>query len=141
MKKTIKLKRPPQKIKKLGSTVLVNLKAIHLRLRRFLEFEYSWFCVFIISHAHFRVNLHTIVTWIPGNSLLETSGYIWNLSDCNGIRTYNHFVRKRAINSWVLVYKLSGTGFESRSVFLFVLHDTDWQLWLIWIFHTHKIDL
>ena len=44
---------------------------------------------------------------------------IWSLSDCNRTRTQNHLVRKRTINhlarpnGWVLVYELSGSGFES----------------------------
>ena len=35
-------------------------------------------------------------------------------SDCNGIRTHNHLVRKRTLNHLVFVYELSGCGFESR---------------------------
>ena len=42
-----------------------------------LCFEYLfvwciWLCVLIMSHMHFRVNLHSVVAWMPRNSLLET---------------------------------------------------------------------
>ena len=44
------------------------------------------------------------------------------LSDCNENRTYNHLVRKRTLNQFrpvwlngcVLIYELSGCGFDSR---------------------------
>ena len=42
---------------------------------------------------------------------------IQNLSNCNGIRSHNHLVRKRTLghlNDWVFVYGLSGCGFKSR---------------------------
>ena len=49
---------------------------------------------------------------------------IGSLSDCNGIRTNNHLVRKRELkhlaklaiwlNGWVFVSEVSGCGFESR---------------------------
>ena len=41
---------------------------------------------------------------------------IQNLSNCNGIRSHNHLVRKRTLghlNDWVFVYGLSGCGFKS----------------------------
>ena len=45
---------------------------------------------------------------------------ISSLSDCNGIRTHNHLVRKRTLNyvtkllCWVFVYELSDCRVESR---------------------------
>ena len=32
-----------------------------------------WLYVLVMSHTHFRVNLHSIVAWISRNSLLEES--------------------------------------------------------------------
>ena len=69
-----------------------------------------------------RVNLHSIVAWMSRNRR-----YIWSLSDGNGIRDYNHLVRKQTIQTgWVFAYKLSGCGFEDscwhlyHSYFLFL---------------------
>ena len=38
------------------------------------------------------------------------------LSDCNGTQTHNHLVNEQPVwlNGWVLVYELSGCGFEYR---------------------------
>ena len=36
------------------------------------------------------------------------------ISNSNSIQTHNHLVRKQTLNGWVLVYKLSGCGFESH---------------------------
>ena len=36
------------------------------------------------------------------------------ISDSNGIRTYNHLVRKQTLNHLVFVYKLSGCWFEYK---------------------------
>ena len=44
---------------------------------------------FTMSHVRFRVNLHSVVAWMPTNSLPETQN-MWSLSD-NGIRTHNHY--------------------------------------------------
>ena len=35
---------------------------------------------------------------------------------CHGIRTHNHLVRKRTLNGWVFVYKLSGWGSNPAAV-------------------------
>ena len=43
-----------------------------------------WSYVIITSRTGFRVNLHSIVTWMSRNSLLRRD--VWNLSDSNGIR-------------------------------------------------------
>ena len=42
-------------------------------------------CVIIISHIRFRVNLHSIVAWVPRNSLLETG----TISEVSDIETSN----------------------------------------------------
>ena len=39
----------------------------------YLAVRYIWLHVIIMPHTRFRVNLHSIVAWISGNSLLETS--------------------------------------------------------------------
>ena len=83
----------------------------------------SWLYVFIMSHACFRVNLHSVVIWMPRRPLLETGTISeLSLSDYNGIWTHNHLVRKRTLdnlakwpvwlNGWVCVYELSACGFE-----------------------------
>ena len=90
----------------------------------------------IMSHTHFRVNPHSIVTWMPRNSLLKTGAISVSLSDCIGILTHNHSVCKRGLNhltklvkwwinhlesstiwpvrlsGWVFVYELSCCWFE-----------------------------
>ena len=45
-----------------------------------------------MSRIRFRVNLHSLVNWMSRNSLLQNRRDICNLSDSNGIRTYNHLV-------------------------------------------------
>ena len=51
-----------------------------------------------MSRTSFRVNLHSI-TWLNFKELLARSrSNIWSLSDSNGIRSYNHLVRKRTLH-------------------------------------------
>ena len=47
--------------------------------------------VLIMSHTRFRVNPHSIVSWMSRNE-------IRSLSDCNWTRTHNHLVHKRTLN-------------------------------------------
>ena len=49
-----------------------------------------------MSHMWFRVNLLSVVAWMPRNSLLET-GVVWSFSDCNGIQTHNQLVHKETL--------------------------------------------
>ena len=63
----------------------------------FLNNEKSLYAL-IMSHTRFRLNLYSVVAWISRSSLLETVMISEISSDCNGIRTYNHIVRKRTIN-------------------------------------------
>ena len=66
-----------------------------------------------------RMNLKEFLAWNRRD--------IWSLSDCNGIRTYNHIVLNQSLNhvdklaNWpvwldgrVFVYELSGCGLEFR---------------------------
>ena len=57
-----------------------------------------WLNVLIMSFTRFRVNLHSIVTWISRISLLETCAISKVLSNCNGNRTHNHLGRKRKLS-------------------------------------------
>ena len=62
------------------------------------------------------LNVKDLLTWNKCD--------IWSLSDCNGIRSHNHLVRKRTLNhlakltNWlnggVFVYELNGCGFKFR---------------------------
>ena len=84
-----------------------------------------WLCVPIMSHRHFRMNLHSVVVWMSRNSLLKRCN-IWKLSDCNRIWTHNYLVCKwtlkyytklvkylfKWLNGWVFFFnKLSGCEF------------------------------
>ena len=95
-----------------------------------------WLYVIIMSHTSFRVNLHYSLPECHITSCLKQVTYlkfkwwylhaiiclnvtelltwsrchIWSLSVSNRIQTHNHLVHKR--NGLVLVYELSGSGFE-----------------------------
>ena len=91
-----------------------------------------WLYVLITSRTYFRVNPHSIATWLSRKSFFKTGA----ISDCNRTRTHNHLVRKQILNSqihftdkyshrssvispvwlngWVFIYELSGCGFESH---------------------------
>ena len=48
---------------------------------------------------HFRVNLHSIVSWISRTSECALSRcIIWSFSGSNRIQTHNHLVHKRTLN-------------------------------------------
>ena len=83
--------------------------------------------VIIISRRSFIVNLYSIVCLNVKEILTWSRRHIWSLCDSNGIRTHNQLVRKGTLNrlskltiwpnwlnGWVLVYELSGCGFEFR---------------------------
>ena len=78
-----------------------------------------------MSRTSFIVNLHSIVCLNVKELLARSRRHIWSLSDSNEIRTHNHSARKQTLNhlaklalfwlnGWVLVYELTGCGFESR---------------------------
>ena len=54
--------------------------------------------VIFMSCTSFRVSLHSILFLNVKELLAQSRLHIWSLSDCNGIRTHNHFVRKRTLN-------------------------------------------
>ena len=54
--------------------------------------------VIIMSRTRFGVNLHSIVCLNVKEPLARSRRHIWSLSDCNGIWTHNHLVRKRTLN-------------------------------------------
>ena len=84
-----------------------------------------------MSRTHFRVNPNSIVAGMSRKSLQRRE--VRSLSACIGTRTHNHLVRKRTLNHWVrlaslvLVYKISGCGFESNcshfNLHEFVFHE------------------
>ena len=103
----------------------VDMKCIQVNLLKNVSRMTRRLYVLIMLHTRFRVNPYSAVAWMSRNSLLETDASdIWSLSDCNGIRIYNHLVCKRTLNhlaklaiwlnGWVFVYELSGGKFESR---------------------------
>ena len=53
------------------------------------------FYIIIVSHASFRVNLHSIVCLNVKELLAWSRRNIWSLSDSNAVWTHNHLVRKR----------------------------------------------
>ena len=93
-----------------------------------------WLCVIIISRKGFRENLHSIVAWMSRNSLFKT-GMISECRECmkrvgDIIITYSQMDRTDKysqyssviwsvwLNGWVFLYKISGSGFESRCCYL-----------------------
>ena len=67
---------------------------------RSLKLLWAMLClhIIIVSRTRFRVNLHSVVTWMSRNPLLQTGAISKVLSDSNGIRTHNHLVRKLTLN-------------------------------------------
>ena len=66
-------------------------------------------CVFIMSHTRFRVNLFSYLN--VRQFLARRRRDIWDISDCNRIRTHNHLVRKGTLFHLAklsIIYKLSG---------------------------------
>ena len=65
----------------------------------YLSVPCIWLNVLIMSRTRFRVNLHSVVSWMNINELLARNRCnICSLSDCNGIRTHYHLVRNRILN-------------------------------------------
>ena len=59
-----------------------------------------------ITHF-FRMNLHSVITWVSKISFLETG--VIKLSGCKGTQTHTHFVQKQTLNYLAeLAYKASG---------------------------------
>ena len=63
--------------------------------------------VIIMSGTNFRVNPHSIVCLNVKELLARSRSHIWSLGDSNGIRTHNHWVRKRTLKylaklAWVM---------------------------------------
>ena len=56
---------------------------------------------------NFRGNPHSVVCLNVKELLARSRRHIWSFSDCNVIRTHNHWVRKRTLNHL-------GCGLESR---------------------------
>ena len=61
---------------RLANAFSSNLNTIDLNicLNHGSIYRFNWLYVLIMSHTRFRVNLHSIVTWMLRNSLLETGG-------------------------------------------------------------------
>ena len=50
----------------------VEMKCMQLNALKNIARMTRSVCVLVISHTHFRVNLHSVVAWISRNSLLKT---------------------------------------------------------------------
>ena len=82
----------------------------------FLSMRIIGMYVLVMSRTGFRVNPHSIVTWMSWNSLLERGA--------KETRTHNHLVHKPTLNhllnlvwpvwlnGWVFVYEIKGCWFE-----------------------------
>ena len=73
-----------------------------------------------MSRSRFRVNPHSTFVWMSGNFLLETGAKSEVYMTATGLEpTTSEFVNEHQLfgqtwlNGWVLVYELSGCGFES----------------------------
>ena len=55
-------------------------------------------CVLIVSHMHFRVNLHIMQLPDYQGTGWSNRHDIWSLRNCNRIWTHSHLVHKRTVN-------------------------------------------
>ena len=53
-------------------TKKVDMKRMQVNVLKNIATMTRRLCVLIMSHTHFRVNLHSVVAWLSRNSLLET---------------------------------------------------------------------
>ena len=63
-----------------------------------------WLCVITNSRTRFRVNLHSVVTWMSRNARNRRD--IGRLSDSNGIWTHNHLVCKKTFNCFAKLLRV-----------------------------------
>ena len=102
-------------------------------------------CYYHVTYYTFQ-NESTLYSCLNVKELLARNRRdIWSLSDCNGIRTYNHLVRKQSLNhlaklvimasldkrlnGWVFVYELSCCELESRCCHLRLALEKLWAYW------------
>ena len=81
--------------------------------------------VLVMTHTRFRVNPHSMVTWMSRNSLLEAE--IWRLSDCNWTWTQNHLVVNWTLNHLAKLEKKM--LFLSNHIYTWDLKEALGNLW------------
>ena len=81
--------------------------------------------VLAMTHTRFRVNPHSMVTWMSRNSLLEAE--IWRLSDCNWTWTQNHLVVNWTLNHLAKLEKKM--LFLSNHIYTWDLKEALGNLW------------
>ena len=87
----------------------------------YLSVRYIWLYALIMSRTRFKVNVHSIVAWMPtidcGFTLKSLRDMIRNYSQMHLTDKYSQHISIICpvwLNGWVFVYELSGCGFESR---------------------------
>ena len=81
--------------------------------------------VLAMTHTRFRVNPHSMVTWMSRNFLLEAE--IWRLSDCNWTWTQNHLVVNWTLNHLAKLEKKM--LFLSNHIYTWDLKEALGNLW------------
>ena len=81
--------------------------------------------VLVMTHTRFRVNPHSMVTWMSRNSLLEAE--TWRLSDCNWTWTQNHLVVNWTLNHLAKLEKKM--LFLSNHIYTWDLKEALGNLW------------
>ena len=64
---------------------------------KFIRSNLKIYVFYHVTYA-FRLNLHSVVSWILRNSLLKTGAISEKLSDCNGTRIHNPLIRKQTLS-------------------------------------------
>ena len=82
-----------------------------------ISWKFKGLHVIIMSRTRFGVNLHSIVCLNVKEPLARSRRHIWSLSDCNGIWTHNHLVRKRTLNHLVKLFRSSHINFRYGACF------------------------
>ena len=88
MKFSLSLPRMLPEIKKVLTMHHLHWDFVFFFLKK-LVYKKAWLCVLIMCVLHY-LNVEEL--------LAQNSHDIWNLSDCNGIRTQNHLVCKQKLN-------------------------------------------
>ena len=78
-------------------------------------------CVLIMSHTHFRVNLHSVVVWISKELLTWSMPDIWSLSNCNRIWTRNLLFLKWTLNNLAKLAKWWNVCLQTKWLWVLIL--------------------
>ena len=123
----------------------VNMKCMWVNVLKNIARVTRRLCVFIMSHTHFRVNLHSVVAWMWRNSLLETDAISevevaatgFGRSPLSSSRNSQQFSQNGQMVKWlnfakwlsVRLQTASVYGLESRSSDNGRLWNTNWLDW------------